>query len=311
MKLLLRPIFLLFSVVLFNSCQKETPVPDIDKTYYVPVADGGLSKNITLPVNTTTLNGSGTSKNGPIVGYLWSLVSGPNVPVIQSPGSATTIINGFSAGNYIFQLMVIDSLGYTGVDTAWVRVAAPVQVTLTQQPTNNQSELNFAVIGSSDVSAHDIDLDANAWTSGGTPFYIRGAFKFDLTTIPVNATIISAKLSLYSIPLPINGDRVNANTGADNSFYIRRNSTTWSQTSTWQTQPGADVANQLLIPHTNQRFLDLVDVEVKNMVASMLTNGNYGFQINLQNETIYTARQFCSSKYSDAAKHPKLVVVYQ
>ena len=310
MKQLLTPLILLLSASFLNSCQKE-PIPDIDKPNYVPVADAGPSKNIKLPVNTVTLTGIGSSKNGPVVGYLWSLISGPNVPVIQSQSAATTIISGFTAGNYNFQFMVIDSLGYTGIDTAWVRVAAADQVTITPQPANNINELNFAVIAGSNVSAQDIDLDAGAWTSGGADFNLRGAMKFDLSSIPNGATIISAKLSLYSNPTPINGDRVNPNSGSNNSMWIRRLVSSFSASSTWATQPATETTTQVLIPHTSLATLDLIDVDVKNIVTSMMNNGNYGFMMGLQNEVYYNIRQFASSRHSIAAKHPKLVVTYQ
>ena len=311
MKQLLTPLILLLSTSFLNSCQKE-PIPDIDKPNYVPVADAGPSKNIKLPVNTVTLTGIGSSKNGPVVGYLWSLISGPNVPVIQSQSAAATVISGFIAGNYNFQFMVIDSLGYTGIDTAWVRVAVGEQVTNTQQPNNNQSEIYFFGNSFLNQSGHSTDLSAGVWTSSGNSVGIHGAIKFDLSFIPASSTIISAKLSLFSNPTPNNGDLVHANSGSDNSMFIRRIASNWTAAgSTWANQPSTTTTNQVSIIHTNQSVLDLVDVDVKNLVVDMQASGNYGFMIMLQNETYYNIRQFCSSIYSDVTKHPKLVVVYQ
>jgi hypothetical protein len=217
------------------------------------------------------------------------------------------------AGTYIFQFLVVDGAGLTAVDTTSVIVKPSPQQTITLQPSNNAAnEANIAVIGSQNATSHDKDLDAAAWTINGSPVYIRGSFKFDLSGIPVNATIISAKLSLYSIPDPTNGDLVNANSGTNNAMYIRRIITSWDgNTVTWQTQPATTTADQISIPHTNQAFLDLIDLDVKSLVDAMRTNGNYGFMMSLQNETIYNIRQFCSSFHSNAAKHPKLIIVYQ
>jgi hypothetical protein len=278
-----------------------------------PIADAGNSQTIQLPVNNATLTGTGTTTNGNITGYLWSLISGPNIPVIAQPASASTNVTGMIAGTYYFQFKVTDNIGLIGLDTTSVIVNPPPPQTLTLQPSNNTSnELNFAVTGSQNVSSHDKDLDAGAWTSGGLNTYLRGAFKFDLSSIPVNATIISAKLTLYSIPDPTNGDLVNANSGSNNAMYIRRIIGNWDgSTATWQTQPATTATDQILIPHTNQPFLDLIDLDVKTLIDAMRTNGNYGFMLNLQNETAYTIRQFCSSFHSNAAKHPKLVIVYQ
>jgi len=275
-----------------------------------PVANAGPDQTIQLPASSFALSGSGTTASGTITGYMWSLVSGPNVPTINTQTSASTSVTGFTAGTYVFQLQVTNSFGLSGTDNVTI-VLNPTTLTL-QPANNNANEINLAVIGSTDGSSHNIDLDAGAWTTGGAPTYLRGAFKFDLSGIPAGATIISAKLSLYSIPDPTNGDGINANSGTNNAMYIRRITSNWSgNTVTWQTQPATTTTDQLLIPHTNQSFLDLTDLDVKNLVDAMHTSGNYGLMMILQNETAYTIRQFCSSNHSNAAKHPKLVIVYQ
>jgi hypothetical protein len=95
-------------------------------------------------------------------------------------------------------------------------------------------------------------------------------------------------------------------------MYIRRIANSWDPLLTlWPNQPGTTPVNQVSIPHTSQSLLDLIDVDVKNLVVDMRSNGNYGFMILLQNEVIYNIRDFCSSTYPDAAKHPKLIVTYQ
>jgi hypothetical protein len=210
--------------------------------------------------------------------------------------------------------MAIDNAGLTGVDTTRIIVnASPVQ-TLTLQPANNiANEIHFAGNNMGyNGSAHDIDLTAGAWTTGGSPLFLRGAFKFDLTTIPASATILTAKLSLYSNPTPINGDLTNANSGTNNTFYIRRITSNWSGlTATWQTQPSNTTANQITIPHTGLSSLDLIDIDVVNIVRDMQTSNNYGFIMILQDEAPYAIRQFCSSVHSIASKRPKIVITYQ
>lgn len=193
-----------------------------------------------MPAAFFTLSGSATTQNGSIKAYLWSLVSGHNVPVITSPGSKITTVTGFVAGNYLFQLMATDSAVLTGVDTTRVQVnPSPIQ-TLTLQPANN-TEAHFAVLGGvSQTDPNSPELVAVSWTSGGQSYNFRGAFKFDLSSIPASATILTAKLILFSNPTPLNGDLVNANSGSNNSMYIRRLLSSWSpSTITWYNQPSA------------------------------------------------------------------------
>lgn len=292
--------------LLMAGCQKENPKP-----LRPPVAVAGDSKIVQLPADSVTLTGSGIPTDSKITAYLWSEVSGPNVPVLTSAGAATTKVKGLVAGNYIFQLMVMDSLGLTGVDTLSVQVNAQVQYNLLLQPNANTFETVFGILGNADwTNATGPELDAAAWTINSVPVTLRSAFKFDLSSIPANAKILSAKLTLYSNPTPINGDLVNANSGSNNSLYLQRAGTTWNSGTGWASQPIADTTGQVLIPHTNQHFLDVTDLDVTRMVSNMYLQGNYGFTMRLQNESVYTIRNFCSSKYSDASKHPKLAIVY-
>src|SRR5687767_4113694 len=99
----------------FFSCVKT-------KLNNVPIADAGPGSSILLPADTVELKGSGMDADGFIAGYLWSKVSGPNIPSIHTTGQATTRITGLVEGKYYFQLMVIDDDGATGLDTVSVTV---------------------------------------------------------------------------------------------------------------------------------------------------------------------------------------------
>lgn len=317
MKLILKTtIAFLILTVFISSCQKDIILNSANANLTSPTVDAGIPQTIVLPVSSATLNGTATSSNGPIVGYLWSLISGPNVPVIHSPSLPSTLVSGMIAGNYRFQFMVIDSAGLTSVDTTSIRVIPnpnPIQ-TLTLQPGNNSNEATLTWTNSGNTTGANFSLQellAMAWTTGGELFIGRGLFKFDLSAIPSNATIISAKLSLYSTPNPLNGNQVDANLGTNNAMYIERIVSTWNSNLNWPNQPLGDIATQISIPHTNQPTLDLIDVNVTNLVIPMITGNNNGFKIRLQNEVFYNLRNFCSSKHTNAAKRPKLVITYQ
>jgi hypothetical protein len=294
------------------SATDEVTVTVIAESATAPVADAGSDQTVQLSAGFFVLSGSGTTQNGTITDYLWSLISGPNAPVINNATSATTSVSGFIAGTYTLQLQVTNSAGLLDKDTVVVVVNGVVQ-TLTLQPSNNPDERH--ILGNDngvDQSTHATELVASAWTINGVIVYYRGLFKFDLSSIPANATIVSAKLSLYSNPLPLNGDLVHANSGPDNSMFIRRITNSWDPpTTNWANKPSTTATDQVPIPHTSQSFLDLIDIDVKNLVVDMQNSGNYGFMIMLQNDVIYNIRDFCSSTNADATKHPKLVITYQ
>lgn len=303
-------IFCAFSI-LMTGCQKDDDIPENK----VPTVDAGPSKTITLPTNNITLTGTGSDADGKIVAYLWSQVSGPAATTIVNPGSASTLIKGFVKGTYLFQLMVTDDKGATGVDTTSVIVNSAPEQTLTLQPSNNPNEFEFTNHNGVDQSAVGApDIPVEAWTYGGTPYTVREAIKFDLSAIPANSTIVSANLYLYSYPNPtLNGNFVDANYGTGNAMLVQQIVTNWSPSTTnWFNQPVPSTTNQILVPTTNQSTLDL-NLDVTNMVASMVnSNANYGFFLKIQNEVIYNCRIFVSSYNTTyPTKRPKLVVVYQ
>jgi hypothetical protein len=99
-----------------------------------PTADAGPNRTITLPVNNTTLNGSGTDPDGTIVSYQWTKIAGPAAFTIASPTTAVTNITGLVQGQYTFRLTVTDNGGLTDTDDVLVTVnAAPAN----QAPTAN------------------------------------------------------------------------------------------------------------------------------------------------------------------------------
>ena len=278
-----------------------------------PIANAGVSINITLPTNVTTLTGTGTDVDGQIVSYLWSQVSGPSSTTIVTASSATTDVKNFLQGVYIFQLMVTDNKGATGVDTMTITVNAAVPLTLTLQPTNNPTEYQVENLNGQDQTHTGSEISIDTWTTSGNPWTLRNILKFDLSTIPANATIISANLYLYSNPKPSTGNLVDANSGPNNSLFLQQVTSNWSpSTLGWFNQPSVSTSNQINISTTTQSTLDL-DLDVSQMIGAMVNNNaNYGFLLRLQNEVTYNSRIFVSS-YNTAypQKHPKLVIVYK
>ena len=300
------PFLILPILFLAGGCEK-------DPVNKVPTAEAGSSLVTQLPVDSVLLTGIGTDADGKVVSYLWSQVNGPASAIIVNPGSSSTRVRSLKEGVYLFQLMVVDDMGATGVDTVSVQVtASPIQL-LSLQPAQNPTEVHIWGNNSNLEGSFNgaVELGAAAWTYNGANVGQRGLFKFDLSSIPANATILSAKLSLYSNPTPLNGDLVNANSGPDNSILIQRVVGSWTSSAVkWASQPATTTQGQIVIPHTNSSFLDLIDVDVKNLVQSMVSTANYGFMIRLQNETFYNSRLFASSFHSNSTKHPKLTIEY-
>src|SRR4029079_11323917 len=93
-----------------------------------PTANAGSNITMTLPTNSTTLNGSGTDPDGTITSCAWTRVSGPTTFTMGTANAATTTLTGLVQGVYVFRLTVTDNNGATGTDDVTVTVnAAPNQ----------------------------------------------------------------------------------------------------------------------------------------------------------------------------------------
>lgn len=89
-----------------------------------PVANAGSDINITLPTNSTTLNGgASTDPDGTIVKYSWIKTSGPASYTIADDSAASTALTGLVAGTYVFRLTVTDDKGATATDDVNVIVS--------------------------------------------------------------------------------------------------------------------------------------------------------------------------------------------
>ncbi len=296
----------------------------------VPHADAGPSQTVQLQTDSIILTGNGTDEDGTIMGYLWSKLAGPNIPAIHTPAAASTRVTGMIAGVYRFQLMVVDDDGATGLDTVSVTILPAQLTTVTMQPgTDGQDALVITKDGDNtspnlNIGQHT-ELVYSKWTYGGQGFgegamrsYIRFAA---VSSIPANAEILSAKLSLYGVASSGFTPEGNSHfpgspygSGPDNPGWIKRVTSNWEEaTITWNNKPGTVDAGQASIPGTTTQWnFNATDIDVTDMVRTMVsTNSNYGFCLTLQNEAIYRNVIFASSEATDAARRPKLVVVYR
>jgi hypothetical protein len=89
-----------------------------------PTVSAGKGQSITLPTNSTTLNGSASGNDGASIKTLnWVQESGPVTATIVSPSSTTTTVTGMTtAGSYIFVLFATDNNGLTAYGSMTVTV---------------------------------------------------------------------------------------------------------------------------------------------------------------------------------------------
>jgi hypothetical protein len=189
--------------------------------------------------------------------------------------------------------------------------AGMAQTTLTLQPSGatGKDALITSLNPTLNAGTH-AEYDALAWTNGGNPVTFRSLVEFDLSSIPVGATIMDAELTLYSYNSPANGQH--STMSGSNAAYLQRITSTWDEsTVTWNTQPSVTTTNQASLAASvspSQNY----NIDVTNMVVDMINNPgtSFGFRISLVTESAYRSLVFASSDNATSSLHPKLVITY-
>ncbi len=143
-----------------------------------PTANAGNDITITLPVNTATLNGSGTDNDGTIVSYAWAKISGPAAGSVNNASSATATAESLVQGIYQFELTVTDNSGAIDKDTMQIMVL----------PAPNQAPIaNAGPDQAITLPVNTVNLDGSGTDNDGT---ISG-YTWTKIAGPSNGTITS------------------------------------------------------------------------------------------------------------------------
>ncbi|MEM7106862.1 MAG: gliding motility-associated C-terminal domain-containing protein [Bacteroidota bacterium] len=106
----------------------------VNSTNTPPTANAGFDITLTLPNNSTSLNGIATDVDGTIDLTLWEQVDGPSSVTIVNPLNTTANVSGLIEGVYRFNFFVQDDEGSTDSDE--------VRVTVNPEPPNNPPSAN-------------------------------------------------------------------------------------------------------------------------------------------------------------------------
>ncbi len=174
-----------------------------------PIACAGADQTITLPVNTTTLNGSCSSDPDlNITGYAWTQIAGPVSATIATSNAVSSNVNNLSLGIYQFQLKVTDSAGLFSFDTVQVTVKSAVDVyvagfengvavywkngQVVPLPSNGMAFASSIFVVGNDVyvagaefGSQNVPSRAMFWKNG-QPFYLTGPALAEAKAITVS-----------------------------------------------------------------------------------------------------------------------------
>lgn len=150
----------------------------ISTTATVPVVNAGppITINTAISGTTATLAGSAAVSFGTISSTQWSLLSGPNVPIITDASSLTSTVTGLAAGTYRLRLEAVASTGLvsTGIVTISVSTGSVTLDTIYigAKSSSTPPDLSTVIAGTASMQNGALDVAAD-WTTltASTPLY--------------------------------------------------------------------------------------------------------------------------------------------
>jgi hypothetical protein len=137
-------------------------------------------------------------------------------------------------------------------------------------------------------------------------YFMRGFLEFNLSLIPEDAVIVSAKLSLYHTKAAIIGGQEFNPVGVYQVLFF------WDESSLiWDNQPAYHSSPYDIVEFTDyyQSYQWVVTDLVQNWLNGSFSN--YGMMLRcVSNNPSYCSYSFCSSEHATANWRPKLTVYY-
>ncbi|MCH2232935.1 MAG: DNRLRE domain-containing protein [Crocinitomicaceae bacterium] len=274
--------------------------------------EGGVSSISTLG-GTLQMEATISPSNATDQSFEWSVVNGTGSAIISSSGILVATGNGtvdvFATaqdGSGVFGSKTINISGQTDGSTSVFLTTA--DNTIKDAYVFSWSlfeDVNFGEANAFNGGAVDvIRVRTGFWSAEADT--IRGLLSFDLSGIPVDATILDAKLSLY---YPT--DAANVHSGA-NDLLIQRISENWSETGvTWLNQPIVSTMNEVNLPASTLENEDYPNIEVTSLVQDMIDNpGSDGFLLRMAEEVPSNELIYASTEHPDSFLHPTLLITY-
>lgn len=162
-----------------------------------------------------------------------------------------------------------------------------------------------------DWSPH-YDAVAQPGTQGGVN-KSRLLMTFDLSSIPPDATVLAAFLSLTAFGPFGGGDVGEVGHVGQNECTLRRIIEPWNVgVVTWNTRPDASPTDEVVLASSDYATQNYLHIDVTMLVQDMVADpGNsHGFEFALVNETVTRGMAFHSSEGPDQDRWPLLTIVY-
>ena len=282
-----------------------------------PTANAGSDVTLTLPVNSTTLIGSGTDADGTIAGYEWTRISGPTTFILGTSNAATTTLTNLVLGTYIFRLTVTDNVGATGTDNVTVIVVTAPNIAPTA---NAGSDVTLTLpVNSTTLLGSGSDADGTiasytwARVSGPTTFtlgtanaatttlsnLVQGTYVFRLTVTDNSGATATDNVTV-TVNAAINQPPT-ANAGSDITLTLPVNSTSLNGSGS---DPDGTIASYAWTRVSGPATFTLGTANAATSTLTNLVQGTYVFRLTVTDNSGATATDNVTVTVNAAANQP-------
>lgn len=184
------------SVIIFTTTVTVIPkvTPPVNQPNQPPVSFAGSNQVITLPVNSVTLSGTATDKDGRIVSTVWTK-STNLASTIVSANNLNTSVTGMAQGTHIFKLTVVDDSNT--VSTSTVNIVVNPSPVIDTSSIKGEGFGSQAIGGSQSSALYSVKTAAQFTAAIGSNRTIR--FDADVTISGSAARVDLAKISYLTI----------------------------------------------------------------------------------------------------------------
>lgn len=258
-----------------------------------PVVTVGANQSISLPTNTTTINGSATDPDGSIASYLWSKQSGPTATLTNQATTSLTL-NDLLEGVYIFRLTATDNQGETGFSEVTITVVDPSVNQLPVASAGGNKVLTLPTNSTNlNGSASDPDgtISSYSWVKVSGPAatltntssavltlsgLAQGTFVFRLTVTDNDGATDTDDAQVIVNPAAVN-QQPTANAGPDKTLQLPTNATTLNGSGA---DPDGSI-NSYLWTKSSGPSATLTNANTPNLQLTNLVTGTYVFRLTV------------------------------
>ena len=184
---------------------------------------------------------------------------------------------------------------------------------------NPSNRIGYTIDNLTNLNPYLIDTSLGSvrlftWTNYGNYYNFRSLMQYQLTQIPTNATVNSAKLYLYSKNEgTTEGVPGSPTYGTNNTVLLQKFTAPWqASTTSWFTQPNVDIASQKVLQQSNKANQDYV-VDITDFAQTWVKrpDSNFGFVLKMQTENNpYNSMIFEAGSAVDTSRNLRLEVCY-